>query len=624
MSSIKKKKRKPKTTKTRPGDERRQKKKPLQISAVGRSLIFIVGFISLGLIFFILFSQNPDFQNPLLASRKGLIAFQHAVFFWVACCFGYFGWRQVRNGNSAQWDKIILWLAFAGIVAMYVGAFNEEVSPNGDNAEYLIITKSLVERGKVLRLENRAENPNSLASIGLPLLLSPIYKIWGFDFVKMKILVMAIGISIFWLLFLLFKIHHGFLLAAMLAIVGSTSPFLVGTATDLMTETPFVFWSTLALLFIAKYRLTEKFNWRLYFLVFATIIMTFFTRANGIGILAALLLYLMLYVPWNLALSKETFSQFVSSVPFRKLAYIAIPLFVGAVVWQLRQQSTGISQAAIFFNRNVSEHLEFNGTSAFRVLGLMLFSPETFRFQNFYAGADLPKLDFRYVCILLVMLLGFVRSLREKNIIGIYTVVIFLVIIFASLTPAEMVIMRYLSVLVPFLVYLLFLGLREVLGWLPRRSRILQQIGLVELGSILLLAQVMFTNFHGNSVNCTLAALGNGPAYQDFIDVAKWAGRNLTDDAFVVSVKPRLFYVFSGKKGARLSTLEEDYSKDFEEKKINGFQKMGVTHVVLDGMSGSTRENIFPILKNNPGMFQTLYIGAVSGTSSIDRITYED
>ena len=62
--------------------------------------------------------------------------------------------------------------------------------------------------------------------------------------------------------------------------------------------------------------------------------------------------------------------------------------------------------------------------------------------------------------------------------------------------------------------------------------------------------------------------MGNGPAYTDFVDVARWAKNNLPDTAYVVSIKPRLFYVLSEKRGTRLSNIEEKYSQEYEQEKL--------------------------------------------------------
>ena len=75
-------------------------------------------------------------------------------------------------------------------------------------------------------------------------------------------------------------------------------------------------------------------------------------------------------------------------------------------------------------------------------------------------------------------------------------------------TPAEMVIIRYLSILLPFIIYFTFLGAGSVLNFLKRRLHFLGGTALVKVGSILLLAQILFTNMRGNSINFTLSNHG--------------------------------------------------------------------------------------------------------------------
>ncbi len=586
-------------------------------------IIFFTGFVFLFVLFLMNLSRNPDFENELIRSKAGLIPFQYFIFSLLACCFGYFSWRHLTGDREInRLDQILILMTFLSITGIYIGAFNREISPNGDNAEYMIIAKSLVERGSALRLETPSETPNSLASLGLPLMLTPIYAIWGLDTFKMKVMITLLGLAIFFLLYRLFENRQGFALATLLSAVAVTSPYMVGNSTDVMTETPYLFWSLVAMLIILRYQETRHFQWKYYFLVITTIVMTYLTRAVGIGALAALLLFLAWNVSWSKIFNRDQRREMFRSTDFKKLWVIMVPLVIGAIIWQIWQHSKGISQATLFFSNNITQHLELNCRSAFRVLGQMLFNPETFRFQNFYRSATLGELDFKFSLVLVLMLIGLIAGLRQRKLIAGYSLIVFCIIMLASLTPAEMVIMRYVSILLPFIIYFTFAGAGAVLQFISRKLRLPGGTAFASVGSLLVLAQILFTNMQGNSVNMTLSTVGNGPAYHDYIDVAKWAKNNLPDTAYVVAVKPRLFYLLSEKKSTRLSTIEESYSKEFEEAKLKLFKRLKITHVVLDGISGSTRENIFPIVKNRPEMFQTLYIGSTSGTSSISKIIY--
>lgn len=585
--------------------------------------LYVVGFSALFVVFLEIFARNPDFTNPLVTIKADLVTFQYIISILLVLCFGYFGWRYCIGAQEMQRsDRIIFLLTFVIIGTIYVAVFTKELSPNGDNAEYIIIAKSLVERGIALRLDTPSETPNTLASLGLPLMLAPIYKLWGVDIVKMKMMVSLLAVSIFFLLYRFYERRQGFALAILLSIVGVTSPYVVGNSTDVMTETPYLFWSLVSMLLILKYQESKYFQWKYYFLVIAAIVMTYLTRAIGIGALAAMLLFLTWNVEWSKVFNKADRRQMIGSTGFKKLFYIMTPLVVVATGWQIWQQGTGVSQATIFFNTNIAENLDLNCRSAFRVLGQILFNPETFRYQNFYSSSTLGVLDFKYTIVLILMLIGLLTGLRQRKLIAGYTLIVFIIIMLASATPAEMVIIRYLSVLIPFIIYFTFLGTNTIIQFLTRKLRLTVGTTLARIACALLLGQIVFVNMHGNSVNITKSAIGNGPAYQDYMDVASWSKINLPDTAYVVSVKPRIFYLLSEKKGTRLSTIQETYSDEFEREKLDLFKRLGITHIVLDGISGSTRENIFPIVKNNPEMFQTLYIGSTSGTSTISKIIY--
>lgn len=612
----------PKVVETPPADS----KKLFQLFEEIKPYLFPVFLAALFILFIVEFGKNPDFQITMIQMKKWFKPTQYFLFSLLTLGFGYFGFRYQQNAQLMnRWDRSVFIGISIIVLAIYVTSFSNEISLNGDNAEYMIITKSIVERGKILRLDMPSETPNSLASFGLPLLLTPIYKFWGFDIVKMKALITLIGFSIFFLLYRLFLHKYGFALATMLALVGVTSPYVVGNARDVMTETPFLFWSVIALILIMKYHESKNFNMKYYLMVFGAIIMTYLTRAVGVGIVAALVIFLISNISWSKIYSKESRQELFRSVDFKKLIFIMLPLILGGILWQILQHSKGISQAGILFNANLPRQIEDNTQSALGVLPQMLFRTETFRFQNFYSTAKLIPLDFTYTVILIVLLIGIITGLRQRNLMANFTLFTALVILVASVTPQQMVIIRYFTVLIPFLIYFFFHGFVTILRYVFRKVRIAEKGSwAIRLLASLALAQILFVNMHGHSVNMTLSTVGNGPGYQDFVDVARWSKNNLPEDAYVVSVKPRLFYVLSGKKGTRLSTIQEEYSKDFEEEKLSLFKRLGITHVVLDGISGATRENIFPIVQNHPDMFQTLYIGQMSGTSSVSKIIYQN
>ncbi len=156
----------------------------------------------------------------------------------------------------------------------------------------------------------------------------------------------------------------------------------------------------------------------------------------------------------------------------------------------------------------------------------------------------------------------------------------------------------------------------KVLNWVPSLSGTKTKKAIV----MLIMAQLLFTNFSRDSAAIGLNRLGNGPTFDDYVEVAKWARNNLPEDAFVLSVKPRIFWLYSNKKGSRSTTDSDVMDDQLEESKLATWKKIGATHIVIDRISRYTRTNIAPIVQNNPKKFRTVYVAQNTGTCAIVKI----
>jgi len=581
---------------------------------------FLVGLVLLFLKFVMSLAADPDFLSPMLSNSDWIFGLGISAATILTGTFGYFGCRYILGYKLlGPWGKAMLALSFIIVSGLYIASFTKEISPNGDNGEYLIAAKSLVEKGGVYRLESKSEPANTLAAIGLPILLAPIYQIWGFDIIKMKILIMFIAILNIVLLFFLFRKTLGIYVGAMMSIVVGTSPYLIGNAKSIMTETPYLMWSVLTLMLIIKYRESESFSWKLFVLSLLGVIMTYLTRSIGAGTLVAMMIFLGLYVNWALLFTRNGVKQLVASFPFRKLMYILGPLLIVGFIWQLWQAANGMAQAQILFDGGIKDRLVLNLSSAYRVVAQMLVEPLTYKFQNFHVTSNLVPNNALFISVLFLLGLGVIEGMKRRDLLTIYMSVIFLLVMAASLTNQEMVIIRYLSILVPFMTYATYVGAKGLMRWVDK-FKFANASSLLRALPLLLLAQMMFVNITANNTNIILSEVGNGPAYLDFVDVAKWSAKNLPQDAYVMSIKPRVFYVLSNKKGERSTTTSEVYSEAYEAEKIKTIIESGVTHVIIDGMSGSSRKNIRPLVQNNPDLFQTMYLGSISGTASVVKV----
>ncbi|MBX2817431.1 MAG: glycosyltransferase family 39 protein [Saprospiraceae bacterium] len=596
-----------------------KRKKEKRVSASRMPFVFLFTTAALFLIFVFRVLALPEMQTDI-ASGKRIISLLACLL--LTYSISHLAYRRLFQSSMGfnQTDKIITAIGAAAIVILAGLSFQKTLAPNGDNAEYIISAKSLVERGGAYRLYTRNETYNSLAALGLPAMLSPVYALWGLDIVKMKVLIFLLYLGIFPALFLLFRCFYNQRLSVILALLGWCSPYVIASSSSIMTETPFLLFSILGLHAIHRFVHQESWSWKWFVWMMFTVIMTFLVRAIGIGLVGVLLLYLALQVPWKSLLKERKWSPFWSHHAFRKLMILSVPLILGGVLLQLWQQSQGISQAAIFFNKDLFRHVGDNFFSARMVIGQMLYSEEIFRWFAFDNESQLPRHNVLSILVSVILVMGLIRGLLQKNLIAWYTLVTMLLVLFGSLTPQEMVTMRYNMVLLPAFIVLFYEGLIWILELLDRQKPSLALKTLGNLTISILLIQLLFSSMAGNIYSIGRAERGYGDAYADFIQAAEWCKDNLPDDVFVASMKPRIFYVFSGKKGIRLAGGRAEYSAEYEENRLAFFKEMKVTHLILDQASGRTQEAIFPIVDNNTDKFEMLHVPKPHGTCGIVQV----
>ncbi len=588
-------------------------------------VVFGIAYIWMITRFFVNFGAHPTRNSKLINihstfSETGEIL----IFSILIIVFGYFAARILRVYKlPRRWDIVAGVVAFGALTALYAMAFTEELSPNGDNAEYLMNTKSLVEEGSIYRLNSRADTRNTLASRGLPIILAPIYKIWGFDLVKMKMLIMGMGLALFPLLVLLFQNYISLSKSILISMVVVLSPHLLAAACNIMTEIPYVFWSVLTLLMMQLLAKNGLNQWKYLIVFLVSILMTYLTRPVGLTMVATAMAYMFFSVPWIQYLKKGSIRELWKEDTFRYLVMIVGPLILGLLFWQLWLSNTGVSQAEIFFRGEIFDRFYINLESSLQVFSQMLFRLDTYLWYIFFGNYRVQPLTIWSWPALLCLFAGMITYMRKNNLVFWYTIICWIIILFASLTPAQMVIIRYMSILVPFFIFFLFEGSRMIVKILGKLTGRKLKAGWVNLIPLLVMAQLMFTSFSSDRAVITLNTAGAGPNYDDYVEVARWSNQNLPEDAYVACVKPRIFWFYSQKDTRRSTTISEFHSADYEKEKLELWKSQGVTHLVVDRISGASRQSILPIIQNNPDLFQTLFIAPTSGTTTIYKINFE-
>jgi hypothetical protein len=193
-------------------------------------------------------------------------------------------------------------------------------------------------------------------------------------------------------------------------------------------------------------------------------------------------------------------------------------------------------------------------------------------------------------------------------------------LLLASSTPQERVTLRYISVLIPYFFYHFYLGFSYLIGEVLNVFYVRKSMAAVKMMSLLGLIFILGTNLNGNSYNVFTKSAVYNAWYSSFLEAARWCGKNLPPDAYVMSVKPRIVYLYSGLKGTFLVNERDSYSKTYEQEKLNQIKSGGITHIIVDAISNATKNNFYPILENNPDKFRALTVPGLEGKCTVVEV----
>lgn len=587
-----------------------------------RLFIILIGGITI--YFLSYFGQSQAISDPsILLAAPHAVTLQYFLVILSMVLLTLLAKSWFQDKDTSKWDQKLLLLGWIGMSVYYILAFQPLLSPNGDNAEYIINAKALVEHGRALRLDTPNDTPNTLASLGLPTLLSPVYAIWGMDIYKMKAMIMLLGLMVFPVLYYFLKDQFGSIPSLMITLVGFTSPYVLGSSTTIMTETPYILFSILGLIVCHRYHQSKSFSWKWGLLSLLMLVVVFQMRIVGLALAGALGAVLSIstikeYLNHRAQKSKQV--NFLKGSAVKKLLLIMVPALAGVIVLQIWQGNTGTSQAEVFFGTDILNNAWHKLSSCYMLIGPMLFSSETFHWISFAVGAQPPVLNMGWFLVAIPAGVGLAHCLYKNQIAGYYALFCSFLIVFGSRAAEEMVIMRYLTILVPLLIYFYVVGVQ----WLIDRSA--PKLALKRLPILpkivcgLLLAQMLLSNAGSNAFSIARGQIGYGTRYEDMISTAEWAGKYLPRDAYVASVKPRIFYLYSNLDGVRLLNSSHRSGQMNAQDIIKYWFDLGITHLMIDQLSGSSRSIAAPVVESAPHLFEKIASPSANGSTTIYKL----
>ena len=473
--------------------------------------------------------------------------------------------------------------------------FEPKLHTGGDSSEYVSLSESVLRVGDGYS-DTMAPGdpvPHTKYPPGYPVLLAPLIFLFGRNIVVLKLFSVVLSVSSVFVFSLLARSYARPLLWAVMCFAFAANPVVVDYSHWLLSEAPFLFFLLLALLFLKKEGEEEEIG-KYFWLSILAIVATYYVRSVGIVFIGAGTVFFLVRRQW------------------RKFLYFNVLGAALSLPWFIRNQlleGSATPYIEQFLLKSVYEP-ELGYHDFWGMVGRF--------FTNvwIYAGRELPRvfvgsaspwsetafMKVLAVVLSLLIVVGFINTVRKNLGVGeIYFAFSCLAIFLFEEVVSDV---RYLVVLVP----LMFFYIADGLTLLGARARIFREAaGPAVAGMALIAAIGVFSQSArapDNMVMLRLYSAGDRYAgyplnWRGFFTAADWVKANTPEDAVVTVRKPRLFYVWTGRK-----VMEYPFSTDPDS--VLGVV-LGTDYVVVDQVSGTTFRYLVPAMERAPERFTPVF-----------------
>jgi hypothetical protein len=412
----------------------------------------------------------------------------------------------------------------------------------GDFAGYLMQAKSLLNGTEKEFILHNAYTINDSTLVvgpvaypwGFPALLAPFYRVCGMSPLCLKLPNLGFFALFLVSYYFLLKRRLRFLEALLLVGLVAFNPVLINFQDNILSDIPFLFFSTAAILSIDLLVPPDRepqrsFLWTI--VLGVTIFWAFFVRSNGLLLLPTLIIchFVALYRIHKAGGDLKPYWPYVAApyLTFLLLLGLSLLLLPGG-------QESYFSHYAQLSSAKVLDNLRYYA-------GLM---------AQFYQ--DLPDSGLLNAFTLAFALVGAALTIRRDFHFLLYSLLTYLLFI----TWPENQGIRFIFPVIPFFLYFSFQGM----AWLANRLRgLYQRIGLgltvAFWGSLLVLfAVVSFQYVRGNLADDRQI---NGPFDSYSQEMFEYIRGHTEPDSVVVFFKPRIMRLFTGRDSLLIDQCDQ-------------------------------------------------------------------
>jgi len=483
-------------------------------------------------------------------------------------------------------------ILFVGTLLAFAVVFDEDLDMNGDNTNYYMLGKALCLGKGYTNIDLVTEVPATNFPPGYPALVAVVMTLFSGEFVTVKT---ANGVFFAIAILLLFYLFHRLSGNAHLAFVASVATALNGHllrySTIMMSEIPFLLFTTAALVFFLHTRSSAFIdlpkNPHLYLFLFC-LVFSCYIRTAGLSLLAGVLLVLLLRRDWRYSLlvcGVFVLAMLPWSLRARRLGgdpYLSQFILVNPYRPELGQVGLGDLATRVATNacRYVSHEIP-NGCLSFLPL-------------DYTNLASVAPLEYLLGAVLaLVMGFGICAIRHHRDLIAGYLSGTFTILL---CWPDAWVGTRFLVPAIPLLTFCFFNGLWTMLCLVSERL-----IPRLQLRPLFLLPLVL--PLAGDLPDLHREAAAAYPAgWRNYFEMAVWVRHNLPEHAVVCCRKSSIFYMYAQRYVTRYEFIQD--TDEF----IEHLKQRKVTHVVIDNLGfSSTRLYLNPAVQQHADLFTIVH-----------------
>jgi hypothetical protein len=503
----------------------------------------------------------------------------------------------------------------------YAKVFDHKPDMGGDNIHYYALGNALATGKGYTNIMSLAETPHNHFPPGYPAIVSLAVRA-GAGVVGVKVLNgIFLFLSCLILYHLFYRIAKNIYIALFVSLLVALNSHLLRSATIMMSEIPFLFFSSLALLLFSFLLDRKKCDVKYLLLLSgaaACTVIAYYIRTAGIALVLALAVTLTVTLIVNVW--KNRHASWRSLLSASRPVWIALLAIVASFMlckapWDVRNSRLGFKSS---YMSQLSTQL--GGT---RISDLSGWTDRVKKNAVRYATKEIPSgllmepVDYDKpadakgwmlsAALLLAIAAGLLQLKKNDLILFFYAGGMAVILLF---WPDIWISPRFMLPLIPILLLLTVMGLAKagklLLAMLKIKtggSSIPVAMAIVAVG---LLAYPNGSLALSNAASMAKAksynAANSAPVLVEYLDAIRWVKGNIPKNAFVCTRKPEIFYLYSG---GRKSISFPNYATPEEIMAYLTDHK--ISYVIIDKWFRHAYVTLIPAAQKYPRQFRVVW-----------------